>query len=199
MLILSANAFSITPPDQELKSLADVFDDVLKDMGISGETIDFPQSEKEPKINKEKRKLPILEICDTLSCFKLEYYWRAKSWQKFRETAKPDFEEWEAIDAKRPFDISILEKERGILLKREQRPSVPHINAEVYWERKYKETPQLMGIIRMSRVYIDKQGLIGIFFAAHSCGPLCGQYNLYCISKSDGKWRIEKVIRMGMS
>lgn len=65
------------------------------------------------------------------------------------------------------------------------------------WEKKYDFS--FSGILYISRIYFDKEKNYGIFNCSFSCGGLCGQGNLICIRKLNGKWIIEKTIGLWIS
>ena len=55
------------------------------------------------------------------------------------------------------------------------------------------------GILRMSRIYFDKEKRVGLFYCSYACGRLCGEETIICIRKVNKKWIIEKEISLGVS
>ena len=55
------------------------------------------------------------------------------------------------------------------------------------------------GILRMSRIYFNKEKLVGVFYCSYACGRLCGEEAIICIRKINDKWIIEKNILLGVS
>lgn len=55
------------------------------------------------------------------------------------------------------------------------------------------------GILRMSRIYFDKEKRVGLFYCSYACGRLCGEETIICIRKINKKWIIEKVVELGVS
>jgi hypothetical protein len=55
------------------------------------------------------------------------------------------------------------------------------------------------GILRVSRIYFDKEKQVGLFYSSYECGRLCGEEAIVCIRKVSNKWYIEKGISIGVS
>ena len=55
------------------------------------------------------------------------------------------------------------------------------------------------GILRMSRIYFNKEKLVGVFYCSYAGGRLCGEEAIICIRKINDKWIIEKNILLGVS
>jgi hypothetical protein len=54
------------------------------------------------------------------------------------------------------------------------------------------------GVLRVSRIYFDKEKQVGIFYSSYACGRLCGEEAIICICRIGNKWRIEKEISLGV-
>lgn len=55
------------------------------------------------------------------------------------------------------------------------------------------------GILRMSRIYFDKEKRVGLIYCSYACGRLCGEEVIICIRKIGDKWIIEQNILLGVS
>lgn len=54
------------------------------------------------------------------------------------------------------------------------------------------------GILRMSRIYFDKEKRVGLIYCSYACGRLCGEEVIICICKINDKWTIDKTILLGV-
>ena len=94
----------------------------------------------------------------------------------------------------RPLDLSEIENRKRFILKyTSEFPEGFKI-----WERENYNF-LFSGILRMSRIYFDKEKRVGLFYCSYACGRLCGEETIICIRKINKKWTIEKVVELGVS
>ena len=94
----------------------------------------------------------------------------------------------------RPLDLSEIENRKRFILKyTSEFPEGFKI-----WERENYNF-LFSGILRMSRIYFDKEKRVGLFYCSYACGRLCGEETIICIRKVNKKWIIEKEISLGVS
>ena len=93
-----------------------------------------------------------------------------------------------------PLDLSEIENRKRFILKyTSEFPEGFKI-----WERENYNF-LFSGILRMSRIYFNKEKLVGVFYCSYACGRLCGEEAIICIRKINDKWIIEKNILLGVS
>ena len=93
-----------------------------------------------------------------------------------------------------PLNLSEIENRKRFILKHfSEFPEGFKI-----WERENYNF-LFSGILRMSRIYFNKEKLVGVFYCSYACGRLCGEEAIICIRKINDKWIIEKNILLGVS
>lgn len=205
--------------DYETKVLAEIFDDLVEEMGVlksqevppppsisildNNDTRVHDTDECENKFNRIKAKngnlrdcIKVIAVCDTLShCLNedLNIEW-------FREYL-PDSGYIEAFNSMRDTSITnrsldlsqIGERKEFILKYRSEFPEGFNI-----WERENYDF-LFLGVLEVSRIYFDKKRQFGLLYSSYVCGKLCGEGAIICIHKIDGKWIIEKNISLWVS
>ncbi|MGB6975036.1 MAG: hypothetical protein WBD67_10175 [Terracidiphilus sp.] len=67
------------------------------------------------------------------------------------------------------------------------------------WPAYYKRFPDSQGLLTFSRVGFNADGKQALFYASNNCGGLCGVGKYVVMQKLDGRWRVEKLIRIWIS
>ena len=182
----------------EMKVFNEIFDNLVEEMGalssfeipppipfldnnnpIAYDTVGYDK--KIVEIERKNRKMRdttfVIAVFDTLfTCCNLnldvEYIGK--------QLIEPDYTE--ALNSmnkqsiqSRPLDLSEIENRKRFILK------------------------YTSGILRMSRIYFDKEKRVGLFYCSYACGRLCGEETIICIRKINKKWIIEKVVELGVS
>ena len=93
-----------------------------------------------------------------------------------------------------PLNLSEIENRKRFILKH----SSEFPEGFKIWERENYNF-LFSGILRMSRIYFNKEKLVGVFYCSYACGRLCGEEAIICIRKINDKWIIEKNILLGVS
>ena len=93
-----------------------------------------------------------------------------------------------------PLNLSEIENRKRFILKH----SSEFPEGFKIWERENYNF-LFSGILRMSRIYFNKEKIVGVFYCSYACGRLCGEEAIICIRKINDKWIIEKNILLGVS
>ena len=201
----------------EMKVFNEIFDNLVEEMGalssfeipppipfldnnnpIAYDTVGYDK--KIVEIERKNRKMRdttfVIAVFDTLfTCDNLnldvEYIGK--------QLVEPDY--IEALNSmnkqsiqSRPLDLSEIENRKRFILKyTSEFPEGFKI-----WERENYNF-LFSGILRMSRIYFDKEKRVGLFYCSYACGRLCGEETIICIRKINKKWIIEKVVELGVS
>ena len=202
----------------EMKVFNEIFDNLVEEMGaldrfeippppipffdnnnpMAYDTVRYEQ--KITEIERENMKMKdttfVIAVFDTLfTCDNLnldvEYIGK--------QLIEPDYTE--ALNSmnkqsiqSRPLDLSEIENRKRFILKyTSEFPEGFKI-----WERENYNF-LFSGILRMSRIYFDKEKRVGLFYCSYACGRLCGEETIICIRKINKKWIIEKVVELGVS
>ena len=201
----------------EMKVFNEIFDNLVEEMGalssfeipppipfldnnnpIAYDTVGYDK--KIVEIERKNRKMRdttfVIAVFDTLfTCDNLnldvEYIGK--------QLIEPDYTE--ALNSmnkqsiqSRPLDLSEIENRKRFILKyTSEFPEGFKI-----WERENYNF-LFSGILRMSRIYFNKEKLVGVFYCSYACGRLCGEEAIICIRKINDKWIIEKNILLGVS
>ena len=201
----------------EMKVFNEIFDNLVEEMGalssfeipppipfldnnnpIAYDTVGYDK--KIVEIERKNRKMRdttfVIAVFDTLfTCRNLnldvEYIGK--------QLIEPDYTE--ALNSmnkqsiqSRPLDLSEIENRKRFILKyTSEFPEGFKI-----WERENYNF-LFSGILRMSRIYFDKEKRVGLFYCSYACGRLCGEETIICIRKINKKWIIEKVVELGVS
>lgn len=201
----------------EMKVFNEIFDNLVEEMGalssfeipppipfldnnnpIAYDTVGYDK--KIVEIERKNRKMRdttfVIAVFDTLfTCCNLnldvEYIGK--------QLIEPDYTE--ALNSmnkqsiqSRPLDLSEIENRKRFILKyTSEFPEGFKI-----WERENYNF-LFSGILRMSRIYFDKEKRVGLFYCSYACGRLCGEETIICIHKINKKWIIEKVVELGVS
>ena len=201
----------------EMKVFNEIFDNLVEEMGalssfeipppipfldnnnpIAYDTVGYDK--KIVEIERKNRKMRdttfVIAVFDTLfTCDNLnldvEYIGK--------QLVEPDYTE--ALNSmnkqsiqSRPLDLSEIENRKRFILKyTSEFPEGFKI-----WERENYNF-LFSGILRMSRIYFNKEKLVGVFYCSYACGRLCGEETIICIRKINKKWTIEKVVELGVS
>lgn len=201
----------------EMKVFNEIFDNLVEEMGalssfeipppipfldnnnpIAYDTVGYDK--KIVEIERKNRKMRdttfVIAVFDTLfTCDNLnldvEYIGK--------QLIEPDYTE--ALNSmnkqsiqSRPLDLSEIENRKRFILKyTSEFPEGFKI-----WERENYNF-LFSGILRMSRIYFDKEKRVGLFYCSYACGRLCGEETIICIRKINKKWIIEKVVELGVS
>lgn len=204
--------------DYEMKVLAEIFDDVIEEMGILNEieipppppipvlnnsdirydTVEYNQKIDEiEKTNSKMRDTTfVIAVFDTLfTCYNLnldvEYIGK--------QLMEPDY--MEALNSmnkhsiqSHPLNLSEIENRKRFMLKyTSEFPKGFKI-----WERENYNF-LFSGTLRLSRIYFDKEKRVGVIYCSYACGRLCGEEAVICIRKINDKWVIDKTILLGVS
>lgn len=87
-----------------------------------------------------------------------------------------------------------------ILLTRKEQYSLSHEDKERdYWSVFYKHYPDSTGVLALSRVGFSASMDQAFVYARNTCGSLCGVGEYYLLSKKNGAWRVEAVLRLWVS
>ena len=87
----------------------------------------------------------------------------------------------------RPLDLSEIENRKRFILKyTSEFPEGFKI-----WERENYNF-LFSGILRMSRIYFDKEKRVGLFYCSYACGRLCGEETIICIRKINKNGPLKK-------
>lgn len=65
------------------------------------------------------------------------------------------------------------------------------------WERFDREYPGSGGIITVSRVGLNREGTLALFYMGWACGGLCGNGQLHVLKKEGGVW-VELPVQIGL-
>ena len=201
----------------EMKVFNEIFDNLVEEMGalssfeipppipfldnnnpIAYDTVGYDK--KIVEIERKNRKMRdttfVIAVFDTLfTCDNLnldvEYIGK--------QLIEPDYTE--ALNSmnkqsiqSRPLDLSEIENRKRFILKH----SSEFPEGFKIWERENYNF-LFSGILRMSRIYFNKEKLVGVFYCSYACGRLCGEEAIICIRKINDKWIIEKNILLGVS
>ena len=201
----------------EMKVFNEIFDNLVEEMGalssfeipppipfldnnnpIAYDTVGYDK--KIVEIERKNRKMRdttfVIAVFDTLfTCDNLnldvEYIGK--------QLIEPDYTE--ALNSmnkqsiqSRPLDLSEIENRKRFILKH----SSEFPEGFKIWERENYNF-LFSGILRMSRIYFNKEKLVGVFYCSYACGRLCGEETIICIRKINKKWIIEKVVELGVS
>ena len=201
----------------EMKVFNEIFDNLVEEMGalssfeipppipfldnnnpIAYDTVGYDK--KIVEIERKNRKMRdttfVIAVFDTLfTCDNLnldvEYIGK--------QLIEPDYTE--ALNSmnkqsiqSRPLDLSEIENRKRFILKH----SSEFPEGFKIWERENYNF-LFSGILRMSRIYFDKEKRVGLFYCSYACGRLCGEEAIICIRKINDKWIIEKNILLGVS
>ena len=202
----------------EMKVFNEIFDNLVEEMGaldrfeippppipffdnnnpMAYDTVRYEQ--KIPEIERENMKMKdttfVIAVFDTLfTCDNLnldvEYIGK--------QLVEPDY--IEALNSMNnrliqsyPLNLSEIENRKRFILKH----SSEFPEGFKIWERENYNF-LFSGILRMSRIYFNKEKLVGVFYCSYACGRLCGEEAIICIRKINDKWIIEKNILLGVS
>lgn len=201
----------------EMKVFNEIFDNLVEEMGalssfeipppipfldnnnpIAYDTVGYDK--KIVEIERKNRKMRdttfVIAVFDTLfTCCNLNLYEEYIG----KQLIEPDYTE--ALNSmnkqsiqSRPLDLSEIENRKRFILKyTSEFPEGFKI-----WERENYNF-LFSGILRMSRIYFDKEKRVGLFYCSYACGRLCGEETIICIRKINKKWTIEKVVELGVS
>lgn len=202
----------------ETKVLNEIFDNLIEEMGalssletppppiqyldsnnaIHCDTVEY--NKKIDDIEKENRKMRdttlVIAVFDTLfTCYDKDL-----NLENIRnQLIEPDY--IEALYAmndssiiSQPLNLSEIEHRKRLILK--YYSEFP--KGFKVWERDNYDF-LFSGILRISRIYFDKQKRVGLFYSSYSCGRLCGEEAIICIRQINNKWIIEKRIELGVS
>lgn len=217
LLLIGAQSCKIESADSyEMKVLIEIFDDVIEEIGILNEleipppapnygidvegydTVNYNRKidEIEKRNSKMRDTTFVIAVFDTLFAgydenLNIEYI----------KTQLTDQDYIEVLNIMNNHSVSSLPlrlhqigKKEGITLKYYSEFSkIPKV-----WERENYDF-LLLGVLRMSRIYFDKNKRVGLFYYSYACGPLCGEEAIMCIRKINDKWTIEKKILLGVS
>lgn len=216
LLLIGVQSCRIDRTDgYEMKVFHEIFDDLVEEMGalssfeipppppipnnpIAYDTVGYDQ--KIVEIERKNRKMRdttfVIAVFDTLfTCCNLnldvEYIGK--------QLIEPGYTE--ALNSMNkqsiqscPLDLSKIENRKRFILKyTSEFPEGFKI-----WERENYNF-LFSGILRMSRIYFDKEKRVGLFYCSYACGRLCGEETIICIRKINKKWIIEKEISLGVS
>mgnify|MGYP000723193762 FL=1 len=219
LLLIGVQSCRIDRADgYEMKVFNEIFDDLVEVMGslssfeippppmpfldnnnpIAYDTVGYDK--KIVEIERKNRKMRdttfVIAVFDTLfTCCNLnldvEYIGK--------QLVEPDY--IEALNSMNnrliqsyPLNLSEIENRKRFILKHfSEFPEGFKI-----WERENYNF-LFSGILRMSRIYFNKEKLVGVFYCSYACGRLCGEEAIICIRKINDKWIIEKNILLGVS
>ena len=185
----------------EMKVFNEIFDNLVEEMGALSSfeippPIPFLDNNNPIAYRKMRDTTFVIAVFDTLfTCCNLnldvEYIGK--------QLIEPDYTE--ALNSmnkqsiqSRPLDLSEIENRKRFILKyTSEFPEGFKI-----WERENYNF-LFSGILRMSRIYFDKEKRVGLFYCSYACGRLCGEETIICIRKINKKWIIEKVVELGVS
>ncbi|MDR0893590.1 MAG: hypothetical protein LBN24_13445 [Mediterranea sp.] len=198
-----------------MEVLNEVFDDLIKEMGAlsvfetpppmpflgNNESMGYDtcRYNKEMEEFKEwnrrmKDTTLVIAVSDTLfSCYNLRLN------IKYIESQLAERSYIEALNSMTdasmvsyPLNLSRIESRRHIKL----RYSSEFPKGRDIWKEDY-DFP-FLGILRVSRIYFDREKRTGLLYSSYACGRLCGEDAIICIRKVNGKWSIEKHILLGV-
>lgn len=218
LLLIGAQSCRIESFDgYEMKVLVEIFDDLIEEMGILSElevppppisffsnnvirydtvTYNIKVNEIEKRNSQMRDTTFIIAVFDTLfTCYD------KKIDMKYLNKQLTDLDYIETLNAinnntiiSRPLNLAQIGKREGLTLKYySEFPKIPEI-----WERENYDFP-FLGVLKMSRIYFDKEMRVGLFYCSYACGPLCGEEMIICIRKINDKWSIEKKILLSVS
>ena len=193
----------------EMKVFNEIFDNLVEEMGalssfeipppipfldnnnpIAYDTVGYDK--KIVEIERKNRKMRdttfVIAVFDTLfTCYDKKMDVKYIQNQLIEQGYKQSIQS-------RPLDLSEIENRKRFILKyTSEFPEGFKI-----WERENYNF-LFSGILRMSRIYFDKEKRVGLFYCSYACGRLCGEETIICIRKINKKWTIEKVVELGVS
>jgi hypothetical protein len=68
-----------------------------------------------------------------------------------------------------------------------------------FWEGFYKLYPKAQGFITFSDIGYNAERTTALVSVAYGCGGLCGHGSFFVLSKSNGRWKIEREIDLWVS
>ncbi|WP_294550359.1 hypothetical protein [uncultured Bacteroides sp.] len=218
MLLIGLQSCRIDSADSyEMKVFNEIFDNLVEEMGIlnqfetppppmpfldNNNIMRYDSATYHKKINeieKENRKMRdtafVIAVFDTLfTCYNInldvEYIGKQLIESDYIEAL---YSMKKHSIQSHPLNLSKIENRKRFLLKyTSEFPKGFKI-----WERENYNF-LFSGILRMSRIYFDKEKRVGLIYCSYACGRLCGEEAIICIRKIDGKWTIEKYILQGV-